>query len=84
MDSEELAKEVGLVHAEALSRILHEGHVSYARRHDFSQEHQDFEFESLEDELTNLEEELLDTINWASMAILKLRERRAKANRPSA
>lgn len=86
MTSDELALEVAKVHAEALTRIRVEGHESYAigfydlTKPGFPQgQSQRFESESVEDELDNLEEELLDTINWASMAIIKLRERRIRA-----
>lgn len=84
MTSEELAVEVGKVHAEALSRILLQGDASYAMIFEElgqsrPEVRQRFEHESLEDNLTGLEEELIDTINWAAMAVLKLRARRARA-----
>lgn len=82
MTSEELAIEVGKIHADALARILGIGDTSYAIEFQMDQmdhQAQRFEVETLEDELSELEEELLDTINWAAMAILKLRARRQRA-----
>lgn len=101
MTSQELADALSVVVVDAMERITGTGKSSYgsgevtatplgsdkevviAKEDDY----QRFETETLGDELNNLEEELLDTINWAAMAVVKLRERRsrlAKANRTHA
>lgn len=74
MRSTELAAAISEVHTDALNRVIGVGHDSYASVS--GEETQRFETENLTDHLTDLEEELLDTINWASMAILKLRAMR--------
>lgn len=96
MKSSELATQVNKIHAEALGRILGVGHQSYASgpaelipvgsatKVVVGEERQRFEDESFEDQMRGLEEELLDTINWASMTILKLRERVAQVNKMTA
>lgn len=95
MTSDELALKVAKIHAEALTRIRVQGRASYGSEEasaipfgqsepvvvGLADEFQRFDTESMEDNLNGLEEELLDTINWAAMAVIKLRERRAKANR---
>jgi hypothetical protein len=77
MNSGQLANEVLSICLEAQRRIYEKGRVEYGMEGDTHQRHED---ETLEMSLTELEQELLDTINWAAMTILKLRERRGKAN----
>lgn len=78
MNSGELANKCLEIYLEAQRRIVTVGDTSYS---DVTGEFQRHEVETLEDHLTGLEEELLDTINWAAMSILKLRERREEADR---
>lgn len=79
MTSEELAEKIAGVCKEATSRVTGVGHQSYVTHVDSAvgpRDHQRYEIETLDDQLTGLEEELLDTINWAAMAVLKIREKR--------
>lgn len=88
MKSGELANEILSVCLDAQRRVMTVGHQQYASVETegvgssedpfqvTGNQKQRFEEETLEDSLTELEEELLDTINWAAMAVLKLRERR--------
>jgi hypothetical protein len=90
MKSAELATAVLEVCMDAYARITHEGHDSYATgemevqvlgdsvKTVVGEERQRFEEESLDDDLRGLEEELLDTINWAAMSVIKLRQARAR------
>ena len=73
---------------DAQRRIIGVGDKSYASEHGIPWGNeggtlevgkQRFEDETLQDNLQGLEEELLDAINWAAMAVLKIRAAREKA-----
>jgi hypothetical protein len=78
MNSGELANQVLEVCLEAQRRILQPNEYSDAN------DEQKYTVVDEEYLITGLEEELLDTINWAAMAIMKIRERREQENRSSA
>lgn len=72
MNSGELANKVLDVCLAAQRRIIDVGGPQYSS----GIVRQAFEHESLDDLLQELEDELLDQINYAAMAILKIRARR--------
>lgn len=81
MNSDQLANQILAVCLEAGERVRGIGDAQYSKPHETeSEDIQRHEEETLEDHLQGLEEELMDTINWAGMSILKLRERLAQAH----
>lgn len=90
MNSGQLANAVLDVCLEAQRRIMEEGHKQYSGTEEVPEgnegltkevERQKFEEESTEYTFSELEAELLDTINYAAMAILKLRSAREAVSR---
>lgn len=72
---------MGVGHDQYASGPVEVQTLGHAHKVIVGEEYQQFEDETADDNLDGLEEELLDCINWAAMAILKIRSARAKADR---